>query len=74
MRPWHAGPALRVAVLGRGAYGLVCVDSLGEYTEARRSGVIGAAKRYAEEFHMQFLFGEATEGPLEIADATLVTA
>ena len=63
---------LRVAVLSRGTCGLVCVDSLGEYTPQRRDAVLEAARKYAAEYGMQFVFGEATrEGdPLKVVDAT----
>ena len=62
---------LRVAVFARGSYGLVCVDDISGYTEARREKVIAAAREYSSKNGMQFVFGEAVPSPLEIKDGSI---
>lgn len=61
---------LRVAVLARGSYGLVCVDDISGYIPERREKVIAAARQYSKEAGMQFILGEAVEGDLRVVDAS----
>jgi hypothetical protein len=52
---------LRIAVLYRGPFGLVCVDNMGNWNAGRRESVIKTCKKYAVSEKMQFLLGLATE-------------
>lgn len=61
---------LRVAVLARGSYGLVCVDDISGYIPERREKVIAAARQYSKEAGMQFILGEAVDGDLKVVDAS----
>lgn len=63
---------LRIAVLARGAYGLVCVDEISHYTDERREKVLLAAKSYCREYGMQFCFGESVSAPLKVIDGAAV--
>ena len=53
---------LRMAVLHRGACGLVCIDNMGNWTVDRQKAVIEQCKKYAVSDGMQFIIGRATEG------------
>ena len=53
---------LRMAVLHRGACGLVCIDNMGNWTVERQKAVIEQCKKYAVSDGMQFIIGRATEG------------
>jgi hypothetical protein len=63
---------LKVAVLARGSYGLVCVDDISKYLPDRKKAIIDAAKRYSMESGMQFVFAEAVAGPLTVVDGAAV--
>ena len=63
---------LRIAVLYRGSFGLVCVDNMGNWAPSRREAVIKSCKKYAQgPERMQFLLGLATDdGELKVTDVT----
>ena len=52
---------LRLAVLYRGACGLVMVDNTGNWSPARRAQIIERCKALAKSDNMQFLLGQATD-------------
>lgn len=61
---------LRIAVLYRGSFGLVCVDNMANFSEGRREEVVKTCKRYAESDKMQFLLGWANESDeLKVVEA-----
>lgn len=61
---------LRIAVLYRGPFGLVCVDNMGNWAPARRDLIISVCKKYAVEQKMQFLLGLATDNDdLKVVEA-----
>ena len=62
---------LKMAILFRGPFGLVCIDNMGNFSPARRESVISSCRKYAAEKGMQFLLGIANDdGDLKIKDAT----
>lgn len=62
--------AIRIAILHRGACGLVCIDNMANWSPARQDAVIRTCRKYAAE-GMQFLLGRATDqGELAITDVT----
>ena len=61
---------LRMAILFRGACGVVCIDNLANFSPERQRGIIDSCRKYAREKGMQFLLGMATDsGELRIVDA-----
>lgn len=60
---------LKMAILFRGPFGLVCVDNMGNFSPVRREAVIKTCVKYAAEKKMQFLLGIANDdGELKITD------
>ena len=60
---------MRIAMLYRGACGLVMVDNTGNWNAARRDAILASCRKYAGT-GMQFLLGSATDGELRITDVT----
>lgn len=58
---------LRVAVLSRGACGLVCIDSIADFDPERKKALRAACEKYAKTEGLQFLMGMATSGPLKVS-------
>ena len=60
---------MRIAMLYRGACGLVMVDNVGNWNAARREAILASCRKYAGT-GMQFLLGSASDGELRITDVT----
>lgn len=60
---------MRIAMLYRGACGLVMVDNVGNWNTQRREAILASCRKYAGS-GMQFLLGSATDGELRITDVT----
>lgn len=62
---------LKLAVMYRGACGLVMIDSMANWSPARREQILSSCRKYASQHGMQWLLGIATdEGELRITDVS----
>lgn len=64
---------LKLAVMYRGTCGLVMIDSMANWSPARREQILNTCRKYAKEHGMQWLLGIATDsGELRVTDVTEV--
>lgn len=62
---------LRLAVLGHGEAGFICLDGFEHFDSEHRKMVLSACQKYAEKDGLQFLLVAVSDGPLQIREPKL---